>query len=100
MVSLLMILLLIPEINDNKGILTGKFFEYLATKNPILAVGPTDGDIAKILNETNSGSIFDFTDDSGISNFLSSFNTKNYSFNNIEKYSREKLTEQLIKLLY
>jgi len=82
-----------------KGILTGKFFEYLATKNPILAVGPTDGDIAKILKETNSGEIFNFDDSNSIANFISNFDKNKYSFTGIEKYSREELTNTLVKLL-
>ncbi len=82
-----------------KGILTGKFFEYLASKNPILAIGPTDGDIAKILKETNSGEIFDFTDTDGIFNFIKYFKNNKYIFEGIERYSREELTNDLVKLL-
>ncbi len=82
-----------------KGILTGKFFEYLATKNPILAIGPTDGDIAQIIRQTNSGEIFNFDDVTGIKKFLLDFNTKKYLFNNIEEYSREQLTKKLISII-
>ncbi|MFC2152819.1 glycosyltransferase, partial [Bacteroidota bacterium] len=42
-----------------KGIVTGKFFEYLASKRPILTIGPTEGDISKILEKTKSGEVFD-----------------------------------------
>jgi glycosyltransferase involved in cell wall biosynthesis len=35
--------------------LTGKLFEYLATGTPILAVAPEDGEVARILQETNAG---------------------------------------------
>ena len=94
-------LLYLPVNNtpNARGILTGKFFEYLATKNPILAIGPTDGDIAQILNETNSGKIFDFEDSEGIKDFIQNANIESFDFNNIEKYSREKLTEELIRIL-
>ena len=44
------------------AILTGKFFEYLASGREILAFGPTDGDLAKALQETQSGTIVDFYD--------------------------------------
>ena len=44
------------------AILTGKFFEYLASGREILAFGPTDGDLAKALGETQSGTIVDFYD--------------------------------------
>lgn len=44
------------------AILTGKFFEYLASGREILAFGPTGGDLAKALQETGSGTIVDFGD--------------------------------------
>ena len=37
-----------------KGILTGKFFEYLASGRPIMAIGPSNGDLAQILEEVGS----------------------------------------------
>lgn len=45
-----------------EGILTGKLFEYLGAGRPILAIGPTDGELAKILNETGNSKISDFND--------------------------------------
>jgi glycosyltransferase involved in cell wall biosynthesis len=47
------------------AILTGKFFEYLASGAPILAFGPVEGDLAKALQETASGTIVDFEDKEG-----------------------------------
>lgn len=55
-----MLLLVIPDVANNKSILTGKLYEYLATGNFILGIGPEDGDAAKILEETNAGQMFDF----------------------------------------
>jgi glycosyltransferase involved in cell wall biosynthesis len=88
-----------------KGILTGKFFEYLAAKRPILAQGPIDGDVAKILNETNAGFIFEFDDDNMIKEelrrqyqlFLKG--ETNFQSQNIEQYSRRNLTNKLAKIL-
>ena len=50
--------------------LTGKMFEYLALKRPILGIGPVDGDAAAILNETGAGKMFDYADEAGIRQFL------------------------------
>ncbi len=38
-----------------KGVYTGKVFEYLGAKRPILSVGPAEGVIAELLRETKAG---------------------------------------------
>ncbi|MCB0779276.1 MAG: glycosyltransferase family 4 protein, partial [Flavobacteriales bacterium] len=43
------LLLLLNDTANAKGILTSKLFEYLAVGRPILAVGPKDGDVARVL---------------------------------------------------
>ena len=55
-------LLLLPLRKEPEAaaILTGKFFEYLAAGPRILAFGPTNGDLAKALEETGSGTICDW----------------------------------------
>jgi glycosyltransferase involved in cell wall biosynthesis len=56
------LLLAVNNVKSAKGIITGKIFEYLQAKRPILAIGPVDGDLAEIINDTNSGVIVDFID--------------------------------------
>ncbi len=48
------------------GNLPGKFFEYLASGNPILAVGPVQGDARDVLVATGAGKIFERSDRAGI----------------------------------
>lgn len=86
------------------GNLPGKFFEYLASGNPILAIGPVEGDAAGVLMETYSGVIHEREDAEGIKASLRNFYTdwKGERLNaerNIGKYSRNELTVQLVKLL-
>jgi len=64
------LLLVINNTATKKAIVTGKLFEYLASQRYILAIGPPDGDAAHILNDTETGSIFDYDDLPGIQNFL------------------------------
>lgn len=45
------LLLPINDTTNSAGILPGKVFEYLSVGRPILAVGPGDGDIVKVLGE-------------------------------------------------
>lgn len=65
-----MLLLPIPEDTSNKTILTGKLFEYLATKRPILAIGPKDGNAAKILNGCGKSPMIDYSDQTEIAERL------------------------------
>ena len=38
-----------------KGVYTGKLFEYLGARRPILAIGPKTGVVEELLNETKAG---------------------------------------------
>ena len=53
------LMLLIPDLPNNKGILTGKIFEYLGSGRPIWGFGPTDGDAQDILLQSQAGSLFE-----------------------------------------
>jgi glycosyltransferase involved in cell wall biosynthesis len=88
-----------------KGIVTGKIFEYLAARRPIIAIGPIDGDAAAILNETNSGRIFDFNDSVNLKEYIielyEKYRTGDLKVNSvkIEKFSRKNLTSELVKVI-
>jgi glycosyltransferase involved in cell wall biosynthesis len=95
--------LLLP-INNFEGarwMLTGKLFEYLAAQRPILCIGPTDGEAAKILDETKAGEAFDFSDVKGVKEFLSRMyaqyenGSPGTSSSETGSYSRQELTGRL-----
>ncbi|TVQ07252.1 MAG: hypothetical protein EA361_18620 [Bacteroidetes bacterium] len=98
-----MLLLVIPQIEQNEGILTGKLFEYLASHRPILGIGPTHGDAAKILTETRAGVMFNYHDSRSIAAHINQTINKNKDHNpnthEINRYSRKTLTKKLIELL-
>jgi lactate dehydrogenase-like 2-hydroxyacid dehydrogenase len=98
------LLLVIPDTPDNKGILTGKIFEYLATGNFILGLGPEDSDAAQLLAETNAGVMFSYADD------LTEIILEHFGrwkrgeetirrTQSIEKYTRRYLTGELAKII-
>ncbi|WBX74310.1 glycosyltransferase [Tenacibaculum pacificus] len=99
------LLLAVNKVPSAKGIITGKIFEYLQAKRPILAIGPEDGDLAEILKNTNSGIIVDFDDKEAIKksvlNLYKSYkeNRLEVSSKNIEQYHRKELTKQLSVIL-
>lgn len=63
MMSVNALLLFIPQVKNNDGILTGKIFEYLATKKPIIGIGPEKGDAAQLLNKFSEANMFDYQSD-------------------------------------
>jgi hypothetical protein len=99
------LMLLINQSGNAKGILTGKFFEYLAAKRPILAVGPTDGDAAKVLSDTAAGIMVDFDDEKTtrktILAYYQRFKTGSLTVEatSVERFSRRSLTGELVQLL-
>ena len=100
------LLLVINQNSPNaRGILTGKIFEYLASGRPILAIGPTDGDLAKILNESEAGVIARYEDCDRLKEIVMNMYDK-YLLNNlinnakgVESYTRKNLTGQLADVL-
>lgn len=96
------LLLLVNQTKNAKGILTGKIFEYLAAQVPVLAIGPPDGDLAEVLNKTKAGLISDFNDENQLrENILALYNKKviNFDASEIARYSRRELTKELSGLL-
>ena len=95
----------INNTKNAKGIITGKLFEYLAAGRPVLAIGPTDGDAAEIINNTKAGIISGFGDNKRLKNNILAL-YHNYkkgklqiSTGDVSKYSRKNLTEELVNLL-
>lgn len=99
------LLLAVNKVPSAKGIITGKIFEYLQAKRPILAIGPEDGDLAEILENTNSGTIVNFNDTEKVKKVVRAL-YQNYKENNlrinsknIKQYHRKALTKQLSLIL-
>jgi hypothetical protein len=98
------LLLLINQTPNAKGILTGKFFEYMSSGRPILAIGPVDGEVAEILNETRAGQIVGFNDqdtlEKQILEYYNKFRNKTLvtDSGNIDLYSRRSLTGKMVEL--
>ncbi len=90
---------------ESKGVLTGKFFEYMAAVRPILGFGPKGGDMDIALEESGCGTMFDYQDSEGAKNWIE----KHYQFfkdgqtpvikGKIDAYSRVELTHKMARVL-
>ena len=95
------LLLIIPDHQSSRSIITGKIFEYIASERPVICLGPTDGDAAEILKETGHGLTFEYNDSNGISEYLKTL-IADGSFigkNSPKTYSRTELTRKVVSIL-
>ena len=99
------LLLLINNTPNAKGILTGKVFEYIGSGRPILCIGPENGDAAEILNESQAGQTADYENETGMHAVLTDYFTRfseqrlENNAGNLLKYSRRSLTAEIASVL-
>lgn len=99
--------LLLIEIDseETQGIIPGKLFQYMSAKRPILAVGPENWDVGQLIDETDTGVVFDHKTHSELKDVIlkwfKAFKNGSLSVSpkNTERYSRKSLTKELSKLL-
>ncbi|MEB2776015.1 glycosyltransferase family 4 protein [Algoriphagus sp. D3-2-R+10] len=94
--------LILTNTKNAKGNIPGKLFEYMATTLPILALGDSKGDSAKILEESGAGEVLAHSDHVAIQVSLRKLferSGKAESASGIEQYSRRNLSFQLASFL-
>lgn len=65
-----LLLLTLEDWPHAEGLITGKLYEYLASRRPVLGLGPADGDAAALLTAAGAGRMFDRSDVDGIAEHL------------------------------
>ncbi len=102
------LLFVIPDTENNEGILSGKLFDYLASGTPLLSVGPPEGDAAHILSDSEAGAIYGFKDKEGLENRVrqlfsawqeNRLNEFMPERSKIKKYERREMAGQTARLL-
>lgn len=90
---------------ETRAIIPGKLYEYMASGRPILAIGPAGSDIKAIIDHTDCGNFYDYSNKqaikSGIMEMYERFrqNELNVNPRSIKGYSREELTRKLAAIL-
>src|SRR5690606_34372161 len=93
------LLMVVDDVPDNKGILTGKLFDYMGSKRPIIAIGPRDGEVEKIIHETSSGWYIEYGDRDKMDQCLEQLVSGNYGFEfDTEEFDRRNLTKKLSQI--
>ena len=100
-----LLLLIEEDSKETEYIIPGKLFEYMASKRPIIAIGPKASDVEGILNQTRSGSYFRYDEAAALRSLLLKhfeaykIQQLNMDSKGLEAYSRKSLTQQLAQLL-
>ena len=93
------------KIDGADEVITGKFFEYLAVRKPIIVIGPNNMEAAKLTEENNLGIIMDITNHQNMCDKLRPIlkkeidTTQFYKGFNINKYSRQFQYKKFLEIL-
>ncbi len=93
------------RMKGSRNVIPGRTYEYLYLRKPILAMCPPDGDLARVVHDCDAGEAVEFTDVKEIQRILKMWIEnppglrKQYGVRNIENFSREQLTSQLMDFI-
>ncbi|MCX8010629.1 MAG: glycosyltransferase, partial [Ignavibacteria bacterium] len=97
-----LLIMIVNQVKTANEILPGKIFEYVATGNPIVVIGPENGVAAKLLNEVQQGKAFDYEKLNELKEYIIKMFTdwKDGKTNRLQTegrdyFTREKITERL-----
>jgi glycosyltransferase involved in cell wall biosynthesis len=91
------LLLLLNDTANARGILTSKLFEYLSVGRPLLSIGPKDGDLARVLGAERI--VERGQEESSVVAIGALFSQAPGATSPYSTYSRPALAEQLVRML-
>lgn len=101
-----MLLLVLPDAPGVEQVLPGKLFEYLASRRPIVAIGPLGSDVDAVIRECDAGSMFDRTMEDDLHAHLAGMLQRHLAGEDLRvqkdahrRYTREALTARLAALI-
>lgn len=98
------LLLPINDTPNSAGVLPGKLYEYLGAQRPIICIGPSESDSAKIMKETGN-TMHGYTEEASLKNtvgkLFNKFQKKKLTIEgtSINHYSRKELARKYTELL-
>ena len=96
-------LIILPNVEESKGIYTGKIFDYILSERPILGIMPSGGVASDLINSTGIGKSIGFDDINEAKEFIESIydlwkkgdNLNTNSSEICKEFERKNLTKQL-----
>jgi len=95
-----LMLFLLPNVASATGHVPGKLFDYLGAGNPILGLGPVEGDAAEIIRSTSSGAVFDYKEVEAITEYVRRMNEQGApraDATKVQAYARDVQAKRLLK---
>jgi glycosyltransferase involved in cell wall biosynthesis len=99
------LLLLISRFPGSSGMIPGKVFEYLASGRPLLMLGNTQGDTARLIREMGVGKVCEYEDSKQIKSAIVHLfqwyqaDTDSVESIDIKQFERKELTRSLAELI-
>lgn len=99
------LLLLVNDVPNAMGHIPGKTYEYLASRRPLLAVGPRGGDSMRIIEDLGAGETCPFRDRAAMRQAVLRLFERYQNGDlqgaeeGVERYSRRTATEQIAEIL-
>lgn len=103
--SQLLLLLINQSAQNAPGRMTGKIFEYLASKRPVLCIGEEKSDPARVLEETQGGVTCDFQNLEKLKALILDYyeaykaNSLTVQSDGYQRFSRLNMTKKLAKVM-
>ncbi len=107
MVASSILMVVIPDTENNRGIVTAKLFEYIGSGNPILLIAPPNGDAAKIISEMTNSTVCNYDNTECCTEFIQNmyraWKKDKLPISKDKKshhYSRKEITKKLANLFF
>ena len=97
-------LLMIEQVRSAPWLFTGKAFEYLGARRPILMLGPEPSPLAELISRSGFGQVVGYENlEQAVSilenTYLARFKPPEVNFAHVEEYDAQRQTESLAKIL-
>ena len=90
----------IPDLEKNHGIITGKLFEYIASGTEIILIGKKDSEAASLLMDLGYGYVFGINDEIDFNSIVINNHKNQFGHDKISRiYQSKQLSQIFNKLL-
>ena len=91
--------LVIPDLEKNRGIITGKLFEYIASGTEIILIGKKNSEAASILMDLGYQHVYDINDEIDFNSFSINNHKSQIDFNKFSRIEQSKQLSQIFNTL-